>query len=334
VHRSSRGHLSLRVEVAAAYEMILSIGAAIGPPIVDGVDAPGPLRSRAWRFAQSDWMWAHLVTFAAEAPAPRDVEALLTYLERVPALEVLRRLVGFYVPWFRDLTAPAVMDAAIRGDRVAIRAFLEGSFRDDARWQASLAARLSDGPARTKRELLEILQTWHTEVFAPILDPRMRALRAAARIRERSVRGTRSPERIASAFAGWRFVAEPSISRVLVIPSLSIGRVVHAFEHGQTQILCCGLGARGRSLPAPPAGMIEVSRALADPNRVRILRELTRSDRSAQELTDGLGIGLTTVVHHLATLRAAGLVDGGGRRRAYALRREALIVYANHIRSL
>ena len=138
MHHTSPRHLAVRIEVAPAYELILSMGAAVAPTPPVGFAVPSALLERASQFAQSDWMWAHLITLAAEAPAPRDAAALLSYLERVSAAELQRRLIGFYVPWFRARTSPARMDAAIRGDRVAARELLDESFPDDPAWQASL----------------------------------------------------------------------------------------------------------------------------------------------------------------------------------------------------
>ncbi len=69
--------------------------------------------------------------------------------------------------------------------------------------------------------------------------------------------------------------------------------------------------------------------ALADPARLRIVDELTLSDRSPAELGELLGIRSNLVAHHLAALEAAGLVgrvvSAGDRRRRYVqLRAERL----------
>lgn len=279
-------------------------------------------------------MWAHLVTLVAGSPAPRDAAAFLAHLEMVSPLELQRRLIGYYVPWFRALIPIAVMDAALRGERDAARRLLSGSFPEDAAWQVALRSRLADGATRTKRQLLELVADWDQQVFEPLLLGRMRQLRAASRERQRSVVAAAGPEALASAFTGWRYIAEPGISRILIVPSLVIGRTVHAFEHGQTQVLCCGVDARRHALPAAPAGLVSVARALSEPNRVRIVRALAASDLTAQELSDRVGIGLTTVLHHLDTLRSAQLVGAGGRRQRYQLRPRGLSGYANQIRSL
>ncbi|PAU84871.1 transcriptional regulator [Halorubrum salipaludis] len=47
------------------------------------------------------------------------------------------------------------------------------------------------------------------------------------------------------------------------------------------------------------------------PNRVRIVRELTRRPRNANELAEELGLDYNTVTHHLDMLREHGVVESG-----------------------
>jgi DNA-binding transcriptional ArsR family regulator len=66
--------------------------------------------------------------------------------------------------------------------------------------------------------------------------------------------------------------------------------------------------------------------ALADPNRMRIVELLGRAPRSVGEVAQALRLRQPQATKHLQTLARAGLVDvrPDGRRRIYALRREAL----------
>lgn len=68
-------------------------------------------------------------------------------------------------------------------------------------------------------------------------------------------------------------------------------------------------------------------KAMADPNRLRILAELMKGDTCNCELKDNLGLAANLLSHHLKTLEKAGLV--GSRRDAldgrwiyYAIDRE------------
>lgn len=64
-----------------------------------------------------------------------------------------------------------------------------------------------------------------------------------------------------------------------------------------------------------------VLKALADENRLAILLTLTKGPHSVVELTSALGIGQTSVSHHLKALRECGLVQctAVGRSNVYEM---------------
>jgi DNA-binding transcriptional ArsR family regulator len=66
-------------------------------------------------------------------------------------------------------------------------------------------------------------------------------------------------------------------------------------------------------------------KALADVNRLRIVRRLAESEASVTELIAHVGLSQPLVSHHLKRLRAAGLIQSRrvGRETVCALRAEA-----------
>ena len=72
---------------------------------------------------------------------------------------------------------------------------------------------------------------------------------------------------------------------------------------------------RGESSPPDLAGARSRARALADPTRLRILRQLARRSRSTQELAPIVGLSEAGTSKHLRLLAAAGLVET--RREGY-----------------
>lgn len=300
----------MRVDVADANELVLSLAAAVAN---DGHRVP--LLADAHRFAPSDWMWTHLVSVVADAPSPRDASAFLVRLDRMPAVELQRRLVGYYTSWFRDLTPPDVMDRALAGDATAIRAFLRTSMPEDAAWQASLRARLDAGPIRTKRDAVALVSAWHDAVFRPLARTTMRELRQAVR----GMRAGASRDAILRAFIGC--VPRTDARAMVIVPSLLVGAEIHEFDHAGTLFFCVPVEPRA---PRGPSEISAIVRVLADDSRAAIVATLAREDLRAQEVADRVGLGLPTALHHLKALRRAGFVARGGRRRAYALRREPL----------
>jgi DNA-binding transcriptional ArsR family regulator len=67
-------------------------------------------------------------------------------------------------------------------------------------------------------------------------------------------------------------------------------------------------------------------RAIADPNRRRMLDHMLTGERTVGELAGILGIAQPSVSQHMSVLRLAGLVDERqeGRRTFYAVRGAAL----------
>ena len=76
----------------------------------------------------------------------------------------------------------------------------------------------------------------------------------------------------------------------------------------------------------PPPAVVRLHRALGDPSRLRVLRLLADGDRYLTEIATALELSKPTVKHHMAQLRAAGLVTltEEGSLTYYSLRRDRL----------
>jgi len=88
------------------------------------------------------------------------------------------------------------------------------------------------------------------------------------------------------------------------------------------------------SMTAHEIAALRVARALGDPTRFRLLREIAeRGEVSCRDLTARLRIAQATVSHHLRVLSEAGLVTARaeGAYHWYSVRRAAL---AEHGRSI
>ncbi|TDL82821.1 ArsR/SmtB family transcription factor [Peribacillus frigoritolerans] len=62
----------------------------------------------------------------------------------------------------------------------------------------------------------------------------------------------------------------------------------------------------------PPAQLVKRLKAIGDEKRLRIMKLLSEKERTLKELTAILGMGKTTVHHHLSLLRTAGMVKVTG----------------------
>lgn len=84
-----------------------------------------------------------------------------------------------------------------------------------------------------------------------------------------------------------------------------------------------------------PEEVLEIFKALADPSRLKIVGLLARKPAAVEELADNLGLGASTVSHHLSRLTKAGLTTATaeGYHNVYSLRLDALQAVARRILS-
>jgi len=74
------------------------------------------------------------------------------------------------------------------------------------------------------------------------------------------------------------------------------------------------------------AELLQLLKALADANRLRIVGLLAQRSLSVEELAANLGVGMPTTSHHLSRLAASGLVEArpSGHHSLYSLRPHAI----------
>jgi DNA-binding transcriptional ArsR family regulator len=128
---------------------------------------------------------------------------------------------------------------------------------------------------------------------------------------------------------GIRWLSEPGVRRVVLAPSYLARPYNFTFSGGDWRMFVYPV-ADGALEPhdplSPPVGVLRLHRALGDESRLRILRLLKDRDWYLTEIAERLELSKPTIKHHLAQLRAAGLVtltEEGGLSY-YSLRRERL----------
>jgi DNA-binding transcriptional ArsR family regulator len=129
--------------------------------------------------------------------------------------------------------------------------------------------------------------------------------------------------------SGIRWLSEPGVRRLVLAPAY-LGRPYNFTFNGpdwRTFVYPVADAALEADDPlAPPVGMLRLHRALGDETRLRILRLLRERDYYLTEIAERLELSKPTIKHHLAQLRAAGLVtliEEGGLSY-FSLRRERL----------
>jgi DNA-binding transcriptional ArsR family regulator len=325
----------VEVEAAGAYELLieLSVHGRAGEHASHGPRAPRRPASAGLRRALervgdgSGEVWLHLLGLAVEAPAPRRAADLLARLETTEPLEVRRHLLGAYVPAWRRYVEAADVTAAAAGDRAAAARLLA-----EPRWYAgrardALSVLLPLGPEQTRRRLLDALRRWHDESFAAREDAAVEELAADARAVRELAGSVPASRLIELTTGGFAYEPEPECPRVLLVPQLAARPWLLLCQHRDTRLICYPARRADEGERAATAdALLRLGRALADEQRVRILTVLAAGPLDLDGLAGALGLARSTVHHHLALLRAAGLVGlrGNARRYRYGLRRRAV----------
>jgi DNA-binding transcriptional ArsR family regulator len=298
-------------------EWFETVHAKVSPKLLEAVE----------RFSCcSDRGWINLVGLAYECVPPKDVPTFIEHVRTTDALELRLHMIGYYQRHSRRTTPLDVILQAAEGDAEAQRQFLQTSFREDSAWQEKLRYIFSIDPETMKSSFLDIFPSWYEQAFCELEQQVMPILQRDAAAKQ-ALKQTMPLERlIETATNGLEYMSEPGLRRLLLIPSF-IERPWNNFsEYQDMKIFCYPVADESiaKDNAIPPARLVRMYKALADERRLRILKLLMTRSYSLQELADEFGVAKTTMHHHLATLRTAGLVLARPDEFQYSLRQNML----------
>jgi DNA-binding transcriptional ArsR family regulator len=259
---------------------------------------------------ESGELWLHLIGLALESPA--GAEQLVGRLRAIDADDLRRHLVGAHVPAWRTAVGAEALEHAAAGDTDAARRLLADECYYGGQARNALTRVLPMTADETKARVVEVVARFADEVLAPReeeLLPRLRgAVDAAGALVDRD-----DPEGSVTAItAGYAYEREAELKRVVLVPHLAAPPWLLLMQHDDARII--GYPARAAD---DRDRLVRLGRALADEKRVEILSDLARGEATLNELTARTGLAKSTVHHHLAQLREAGLVSIRGNARGY-----------------
>jgi DNA-binding transcriptional ArsR family regulator len=335
---SGLGETSVEFDVRTLYDFVFSLSEDAGS--TDDL----PAADRAWlKAARADLnltleglgelraveVAISVAGLAVDRPAVRDAADLVAFVAGVDPHDVVRLALA------ESLADPKMglcLEEALAGSVEAAREF-ESTVPHGVREIAEAVLR---DPAALVGQIVRILQAWLPR-FQEV-EPRVAAmiqrdveLRAADRAR------LAGAELIEATTGGIRWLSEPGIRRVILAPSL-FSRPYNYLLGGNGwrlfgyPILDAALD--GADPAAAPLAVVRLHRALGDDTRLRILRLLSLRDWYLTEIAQNLELSKPTIKHHLALLRAAGLVtltEEGGLSY-YSLRRSTISAVADSVR--
>ena len=308
----SAGAVQIEWDVRPAYDFLFSLSEDAGTtddlPESDRAwltsaraALPGHLRAEVDTLVASD-IAIHVASFVVEHPELRTVDQLVDGVASVSTVDLIRAMLSDFL---RDPETGDLVERCAAGDRTAVAALAKAIPEHKAGFQAML-----DDPAAAHRRILEVLRAW-ADQFRPIesrvsaIIERDHALRAADR---GAYQGTDLIERTTG---GVRWLPEVGIRRVVLAPSY-FSRPYN-FVLAGTDWRFFGYPVADDAIDtddqlAPPPAVVRLHRALGDATRLRILKLLAARDLYLTEIAQQLDLSKPTIKHHLALLRAAGLV--------------------------
>ena len=265
-------------------------------------------------------------------PAPKDAATALWTLEQVPAGERLPALAlnadqpAEYITTLQEVAARAAWNDQ---DMERIQSFLQRRGRTVQQKTMLKIMEWWSQPAEFGERFLEALQSYQTVFFAEEerrIQPYLQAALLQAQETASKLTFSHLVEHLSQ---GVVIEALLESAEVVFAPSYwTTPLVIYAHIDAQRMLMLFGSRPVDAALvpgEAVPDALIAALKALADPTRLRILRYLTVEPLTPSQLSARLRLRAPTMIHHLNTLRLAGLVhlslDKQGERR-YAIRTE------------
>ncbi|MGH2572363.1 MAG: ArsR/SmtB family transcription factor [Actinomycetota bacterium] len=333
------GATSVQIEAGLCHEFLVSLS-AFGQPheygtLEVGLEWVENIRRRASADllqgierigARAGKAWVNFLGLATRPPAVREVGDLLGRIEGLAPLDLRLYLLGYHVPAYQGSISREVLRRAAEGDEDAKEVLVGDGAYFGGEAGSMLAPLLSLSPQETRDTAMEVLNRWHREVFReqerevePILVRDAEAKKAMLE--------TMSSERLIEVASGIQFIPRPEILQVFLIPQVAMRPWVLLCEHDDTRLFCYPVAdeSLGGDVGAPPGRLVRLHRALGDEKRLRMLRAIASSTPTLQELVDRFEIPKSTLHHHLAILRAAGLVRvTSDLERRYSVRHDMI----------
>lgn len=314
----------IRWDFGTAYDFFASLNVLHNPDIV-GLRAAwaAGVRSR-FPAEERDTLETGAITidmparWIFELPASKDAATVLERLAAIPPEKRLKTLLQV------KPGESEVMDVLLEiGER--------GQWNeDDLRFIQQFFKHKPKSHKPSKEQIIRIMDCWaEYEAFG---EPYLTALRsyydnffaeeerrirpaletALAEAQERAA-ALPLPELLEELSRGVRFATPPDEPELVLVPSFWFSPLIVSMRLSEQQhlLMFAGRPLNVSLVPGEPVpdGLVSALKALADPTRLRILRYLTTESLTPSELAQRLRLRPPTVVHHLRTLRLAGLVQ-------------------------
>ncbi len=314
-------------DIRTAFDFAISLAVEVGEhdelPAEDRTwldQARGSLPERV-RATVEDELCIFAAGLVVDHPEVTDAAGVVDLLRATAGATFARAILA---EGLRDPERQADVAAALGGDRDAMARVTDAWPTSKRDW----VGRLVDDPDSLVGDLVELLDAWLPRYRE--IEPRVRSIITRDVELRAADRAALPPaELVERTTNGIRWLSEPGVRRVVLAPSYLVRPYNFTFAGGDWRLFVypvADAALEPHDPYAPPVALLRLHRALGDESRLRILRLLRDRDCYLTEIAERMELSKPTIKHHLAHLRAAGLVtltEEGGLSY-YSLRRERL----------
>lgn len=266
-------------------------------------------------------------------PEPRDSATALGRLAQIPAEQRLSHFTYFdpeIIDVYHFLESISARGSFEQQDLEAFRSLVQQKKKHALSVdEISQVLKWWSQPGESGEQYLKALQCYQEVFFAEEERRILPALREAQEKAQDLASRLPLPDLVEELSQGVRFTSLGELDELVLAPSFWSTPIVF-FDNipGNGMVMTYGARPATTSLvpgEEVPDGLLRSLKAMADPTRLRILQYLVEEPLTPTQLARKLRLRPPTVVHHLRTLRMAGLVqltlEQGGEKR-YGIRRD------------
>ncbi|MBA2570194.1 MAG: helix-turn-helix transcriptional regulator [Chloroflexi bacterium] len=254
-------------------------------------------------------------------PDVEDAEGFMAAMQELQPDGLVRLLLADLL---RQADADEMTDRILAGDSDALD---EAKVRFDEFNKGEIMTFLRD-PVPAVARMVTVLEAWLPSYQQ--IEPRVREML------DRDIAGRRQDREslaqdalLEKTTGGIRWLPEPRVRRIVMAPSYFARPYNYIYQGSDWRLFAYPVADTAigpTDAGVPPQAVVRLYRALGDVTRMRTLKLLADRDYYLTELAQHLELSKPTMKHHLALLRAAGLVTvtEEGSLTYYSLRRERL----------
>ena len=268
------------------------------------------------------WLWHSVLFLAWQLRASKQAHQTGQFIEHLRSMDpedLFEFLVGG--GGRSESIDSGLVQLAILGDRRAQRRLGKALFLEGPKEEASLQRFLGLAPQRLKDLLIRIIGGWYVELVQQ--DERKLAIRLANEARTKRIIGNSAPTRLVRASAiGIHYLPRKAVTRVVLVPSVVCRPSIITIRFASTRMFFYPVADEVAEADTLPDQLVKIHRALADLERLRILRSLIGMEGTVEGLSRELDRPQDAIRMQLIVLRDAGLVTlrMDERRSSYVLR--------------